>query len=1041
MKVTNKLISAGEHIGYILADEGLDEPEYVLKQGVFSELYLTALIESGYKVFNYNADDIEDVSGQKLIDLPEKEVDLDKNMLNYMNEVALSAMSDVDASKYYSYREELSVKFLDPVSVEISTREDLLLYLDQCAIFINKNGYSPDNRPLNSFVAREALFSCDEIKRGGDICKYLPIIEKRRIFRDVRAYKYLIKWLVDNAKLDMRNLSYVSLIQAYMAWGVDGLKDSCIRIDVKNNVDGAFNTLNDRMRNDIGWNRTQHIGILDSNLVLYNGKKSLDISQITEFGREPLILKNDGTLLKYRRNMSTWGSNAIPVGVYEADISNRIYYSLISEEGYPYVFKCTHNRQILYSGGFPMSTGIMFQIRSSYVGITYDITRTPNEDTYYLWNMAIAKANDIIKKVVVPIPVSSTFEMIIKEGVSPLSAIKYIAYQIFYNKDKYSSNGYRNFLDQTPFYMRAMEKYCQPLPDELLKSLEMQNVSYDDIEDFLIKTEDVPDEIIQSLMSDESKNTKGMSPLDKMADALVFKPLSYLDELRFVQNCLDNQVCIGAMGDGMESDGMSNLVQLAEFIMTCSYYELGKDADANKISAYIADFENRTSINIKSILRVRDKGYKGYLEDLCSLRGTRAYTASYWMWVNKVYREMSNESADKQRHYMMEVISYKNDKRVTGQLADAVLKSAKDCSEDVYKLIELSAYYVAARIFYSIIAGALEQDSQGDYHFEYKFNEDKLDVVIDRYLYAEVRNKFNPADNIRYISLYEYCNAEYSESGEFNFMCVNADINPWYVTPKSGMGLKSYNFAVNYQPIEVFNNNSEAWKNKLAECNGKTTYAIGKLNGDQWVINKTMDYMTESECPYTEADISSVLQNGIVESVRSYYKRWMFTRKSTKGVGTLVRMPLKQDIVYGGLAKYFGVDSSQDLVIDEIGSYKGSEFLTTLDPIVISGSKTEYKGIESNGSKAKKIKIIDIPFDIIISATKVLRGTFRPSCNTFMGSSMLTILQNGSKLNEYRINELNDEMLNTLAAKQICYQINRHSFLFFADNGVFIVEA
>ena len=161
IKIVNKIMQAGKHIGYMLDDSGLLEP--VLSKGLYAELYLQGLLEAGYKFFDYNPDNIEDVNGHKIIDLPEIESTIGEDEMFSLEEIAMTALSDVECAKYYTHKNDSVIDFAQPDEVLIHTREELVQYLEAVGGFIQRNGFAQDYRPLNSFVAKEALLSCDEI--------------------------------------------------------------------------------------------------------------------------------------------------------------------------------------------------------------------------------------------------------------------------------------------------------------------------------------------------------------------------------------------------------------------------------------------------------------------------------------------------------------------------------------------------------------------------------------------------------------------------------------------------------------------------------------------------------------------------------------------------------------------------------------------------------------------------------------------------------------------------------------------------------------
>ena len=72
----------------------------------------------------------------------------------------------------------------------IKTREELIDYLYRCKRLKRYSFNIEDIKPLNSFVAKEALFSCEELAKieNKEIRSLFTVIENRRKLSSYGAY-------------------------------------------------------------------------------------------------------------------------------------------------------------------------------------------------------------------------------------------------------------------------------------------------------------------------------------------------------------------------------------------------------------------------------------------------------------------------------------------------------------------------------------------------------------------------------------------------------------------------------------------------------------------------------------------------------------------------------------------------------------------------------------------------------------------------------------------------------------------------------------
>ena len=159
MQILNKIVDNGTIVGYQVEDGQFTLP--MCKKALYVEMYMNPLIQAGYKYYGYDADLIEDPSGVPICNHPA----MDRNEVDELEWAASldlassSALSDAEASKFYTFREESAYKFKTEPSYQINTREEFIAYLEQAESTFFGVNYVTDNRPINYFVNPDALFT------------------------------------------------------------------------------------------------------------------------------------------------------------------------------------------------------------------------------------------------------------------------------------------------------------------------------------------------------------------------------------------------------------------------------------------------------------------------------------------------------------------------------------------------------------------------------------------------------------------------------------------------------------------------------------------------------------------------------------------------------------------------------------------------------------------------------------------------------------------------------------------------------------------
>ena len=968
MRILKKIVDNGTIVGYQVEDGTFVLP--ICKKALYLELYIEPLVAEGYKFYGYDADNIEDPNGVVISKLPEmsfSEVD-DVEWFASVNLADSSALTDAEAAKYYTFREESALTFKQEDSYEINTREELIQYLNEMNRMLFQSTFSTDNRPLNSFVHPDALFTIEELDNDPEVRRYFNIILKRHQFRNFGAYQWLVQWLYDKGVLTTTTPSTAEFLKAYYAWGPEGIKDKCINFELKMNVDGVFTFIKDPLINTTAMtyvteNRNSKVTIIDGRENIHFLKTHENMSQISDvkdFGRSRIIVNSNDTLLGIRRMQNT-GKKYSAIGrTLVSDVSDRIYFTIIAGNGYTYTYKASHNKlkiglsyvntnQEIYS-----STN-NFGLASVVPTVSIPIDIVENATDYYLWNLAIIKSAQLIQMKTKKAPVSSTTEFLLHDGVNPVATVDMMAHSISKNPE-YTINRKYGLDVKGDDLTSALTAYLNDIPDYILKAY---NLNEDDLEDGIasfLELADVDDlkDRREAMMSMRiGPNDPGFDPTyqdykskvgkknaefnearvllnvgERMADAVDF-----YTKLKFVHDCIHGKLSVNNFGEGIMNDMGASYRVAAECILSVIYAEFGNTPDRAMAADFILNIEDSDLIDIHKIFRLRDQALKGYLADFGQYRATRAnQNAWIWAYCTKVFREISNAPISQQRPYLMELVVIENTKTdmptrtlMTAVVQEAIEKYGFDDTpfEEDGPLAGVSeksaalksADWIAAKLFFFIYAGGIKTEPvNGVYTVPMNIQDDKvLNIEVPEGVVKFVKT-FNKETHKKYITVFDFCKYEYNpntKDGTFNICLVNADVDPWHVKPKQGYKIKTYSLLPNYYAQDTLDGaNGEGWYLSNYNNGGICVDPLRSLYKSKFIpespIEETMMYEDICKNAQTVDDLAEFLYLDQYEYIFAYVKRWAIARKQANALGKkLVSIPLKQDIVYAPFAYSF----------------------------------------------------------------------------------------------------------------------------------------
>lgn len=217
MEIKKRLIMTGANDvnGVLIYDEGEEYPVFL--ESLHNTIIFPMLVESGYKLTGLPYGFIK--NGVPFDKLPVEHYNCSDIETERMYN-SIGVKLPYDELKKYIDVQAAQGRDLPPTNYTIHTREELLEYLEATAIADTDE----DFKPLNYFVAPDALFTLQEYK-SLENHKYISLISRRREM-SLRKFHNLVKWLLTiNLK---PNYTVMDVLDAYFAWGMDGLKFTCL---------------------------------------------------------------------------------------------------------------------------------------------------------------------------------------------------------------------------------------------------------------------------------------------------------------------------------------------------------------------------------------------------------------------------------------------------------------------------------------------------------------------------------------------------------------------------------------------------------------------------------------------------------------------------------------------------------------------------------------------------------------------------------------------------------------------------------------------
>lgn len=1030
MKILSRFKYEGKDCYNVAYDDG-GYVEPVSVRGLYEEEKIEGLVQAGYKYRDYYGD-ILTPTGVRISELMESPCTASMKQLQDMKEVEENSsyvLSEAEAARYFDRTIQMEgIVLKEPVEIKFHTREELVEFLQKESRV--SGSYMQDIRPLNAITAPEALFTPEELATDDNIKELMQKITERRTLKSLDAYERLVAFLKEHAGLkdDFRP---EDLVKAYLAWGVCGLRFCITGIQEKQGVGMSISDRNEsateasKVMDYVG--KQTVYALFDGGGNVYTRNRQLNWGEDDDSDVRPASSDDESMYYKSLRTAGAWETKYKSVRAIEKIVGTRVYVDGVSDEGVKVQVKVEPATFAVFVSGEYVMQGKFLRMKALEGEPVFYEADTPEKVALY--NLVKAATRKMIQQRTVKCPVRSTVEMLQNAGLSTISCSRYIG-------RKLEEEG-----GQPAFLPGNAWRYYRKGPDtELIQGFGVQEDSYETYGDLI--------ELLaaqRDLFEDEgkypvTKNANEIAPASK--DLRVYE--NPIEQLEFVQGIVDGQTTIGSQEQGRWADAINmeqEIVSLVKAIVLVELDREGQELNITNITNVIRKIFCGELIDIENAIYERNHECKGYLKDQAAFYTDMRRSAIKLIWITKVFREIGNLPADKLRHYMFECIEFPLEKGSRGETAYETLCTAieeeivKQCyyTTEQQKILKESVPYYVNNLIFGLIFNKVPRRVEGDTLFitvtvkNIVGEEVKLGVQVP---YVQVKcltdGTYSNGSALRYCTLYDYVTYEFDGRGRQRVYCVNASVSPWFVTPKGGHKINSYNYLVNYYELTAFQ--------KTPDLLREITETGAKVNVIQRSWKQHMlfpDIFEGLQIEYDAENIDTVLDEESTESPYDYYCRWQFKQKEAKASGKLLkRIPLKSDVVWGNFkTKEDNVmpDGIMAEIMESDDTFRG---LALKDMRVLGlGQRNKSKELEVGGNKCRLFKVADYEYEDLQRWVALLTCSFTPKRPCFYVGGVLVVLGDNDTQVKVILKEVSREKMDRLVDKGIVYRLDARSYL------------
>lgn len=1083
-KIVGKKIKNTEFYGYLLDKDGIEM--VVSMRDLYASDIVNDLLAAGYKYYDYYGK-IENEAGVFLSDLVPSEV-TDDDCVDFYQAFEDDAYTEQQMlDKFTRDMTDLTfISFREPVEVRIKTRAELCEYLEVFRQESVAQKLQDVIVPLNAICAKEALFTVEEIEADSELIKYFNYMATRRTFTTRESFLKTEDFLVKTGALAESDKGNVTkFLEAYNAWGPEGLNVNCIEMKTQYDVEypimkpytgsiaGDFTLSSfeaalrrDRLSDDMflsgkvackfGYGLTDKQGN-----VYYRGKK---VSRLDILERQSEVFLTSyglSTYDKLRRNLNNWKTPYQAVAVAELEHIDRVVMIIHTESGQLYAYRMDAEGVALVSNRdvptFASSSFKMKLIDQSSISLRYVSTELEFIEYNFFRKLMYNIAKDRIAKPMF----KSTVEMCIKNGLNYEQALDYAQYL----NDAASASWFLH----------------NDLPSDFVDEFKGDYADFDDLSRF--DKLRVISENLEERSKEESPdyfdpmavlgNTSSLDNpnLRNVAEFMISRqPAAAISSiLDFSPNML-----AGEFRAGNRSDLAVNSTDLLMTeITTCALLE-SSEINIPTIDRLITDICDEKYFELRYWVDELRGSKHGCLKDYCNFVVKQLCEASSALWINAAFTEMAAVEAKERRHMSIlgwrmclkysdgtkTALSYLIDEVKANLLADNARTFDKSfCIYDVDYGVQIACGQIINAIW-AIRFNNMNHFTQTPdgfilyvpYTNIYK-QEFKIPLRFTNAQYNAIQA--SPDFKITTTTLYELARYAVTSSGRtftFNTIISNAIVDPWFVKQKEG-----------YAPITVFNGYFNYIKSNIWETTYKNSMpgvynAIIGIKGRFTVGGKSVtDLETDTalyfslnnneldKALFSDANTKAGFSMNIGKRVPNEFRDYYLGEDKTEGTfeyterfaryleeyGNIERVILKSDIHYNFIADLYGYNiPTESYSMSPVDNkYK----ITTQSTPFATDSKNEF--VFSSSFNVYEFKEYELDNTAVLQGSKLFVNGFNPS-DVFIVSKDSIIFKDGA----VKFDDCTKKKMDELVQSGILYQLSSNLYYASAVNGVYLLE-
>lgn len=1031
MQIEGRFLDNGKNC-YVIRDN-TDFRYNVTYRGLYMSDVLEGLKASGYKILDYEGH-ILTPEGISI-----EEIALSDNTLSQVDIDAMYTMDDLavteaEATAYYERDIRQNFVELRQPNIRIKTREELIEYLMNYASLERLHMADMDCLPLNSFVAPEALFTFEEIQQNYQVRYYMDIVESRRVLKSFAAYQKLVNFLQSEGLLKQ---SYTAdeIKTAYLSWGICGIRSMFTRIEDKYGVRSnifSHDAAADASGNRVCYNLMDKEGRIISLSGVYD-----DFATCENFSEREVYPAVQETYFKLYRSRKQWDSQYQFIQCMEPQSRTRTLGHLLDDTGVAYkMFLDMDTILITTSRGNVLMQ--RYLILCTYNGTRVAIDTFKNEQEYRDWCLYSAKAHDIVEKHTMHSDVDSSYELLHKEGLFDGEIIQYMARRV--EEDRALNNGY----DATVHFNQAESLYRGEIEEIYVRKYNPDNLPYDTIPeliDIMLDTKAALESQNKYLAIDKSS----IVTEQQCKDELMLRPL---EQLEFAKDAVNGFINIDYLAAGIREDSEVDYVLLINFLRLC-YKVFGKDQLVEDFLMHVTDTND--FVDWRMVVRERDQAYWGAIRDTAELNAIRARESVIALYVTNIYRELSLEDPERQRHYAFQGLVLRLDDKKHNpsvQLQKALAEIVQDTLDKMQlpfmlrDALKTEALNIALELIFRV---AFDNNlkitkSTGDIYIltmQHLLRNEHVILEIP----VSLRMLEDMQDKSRYVlqscKLSDWCRFSFLQ-GRSRMYCLNAAIDPWHITPKSGVKLNSYNFAINYLSEAAYEQAiSKELRDKCSESHAKVDVLM-----QQATAMLVTDKIDNSFINYKEVDMEVYLQNIMfLESMDQYFTRFSIKNAEAKKENKLIyKLRSKSDTTFGAYADRDSDDymnPDEDEYVEMTDELKG-KWYKTIDVLPV-GEATFGTTIEAGRNVISRFDINSEAFEDVIRWKSLLDGTFVQNAVLMLfGTKLFRATSQGNEILDLK--SISIAECESMTDEGTMYRLSAREFLIRTSNGNYKLE-